>query len=74
MNETTSTVREIQAKRNEWWRIAGEGVAIEFVNNVFYGFCSELAALRLEHHYRDDVRAKAFLSPNKKYWVFKLDN
>ena len=60
--------------QNDWTKIAGETVTVEKIGGAFYGFCSELGALRLFHKYQIvDGRAKAAYSENQKTWFFRLE-
>ncbi len=59
--------------KKDWMDIAKEFVEVEYIQGTFYGYCSELAALRLEHKYRDCKRAKADYSENLQTWYFRLE-
>ncbi len=64
----------VQRTQLDWRNIAGEYVSVEPIGNTMYGFCSELAALRLFHKYKIiDGRAKADYSENRKSWFFRLE-
>jgi len=67
-----------QAKRlaQDWNTIAGETVTIEKIGGGIYGFCSELAALRLFHKYNIGAHcgaSRAAYSENQKTWFFRLE-
>ena len=53
--------------------VAEEPVKIEFIDDAYWMFGSEIACLRLEHHYYDTTRARASYSLNLKTWYFKLE-
>lgn len=57
----------------EWERIAKEPVRVEYIKGAMYGFCSELAALRLEHKYRNNNKAFAAFSMPQTSWYFCLE-
>lgn len=59
----------------DWSQIAKETVRVEEIGGAIYGFCSELAALRLFHAYRktDENRIHANYSVNMKTWFFRLE-
>ena len=44
---TTPTPAQIARTQNEYTKIAGEPVTIEFISGTLYAFCSELGTLRL---------------------------
>jgi len=53
--------------------IAGEPVKVDYIKGTFYGFCSELGALRLEHKYNHRPHCEALYSENLKSWVFRME-
>jgi hypothetical protein len=59
--------------KRDWMEIAGEFVEVEYIKGTFYGYCSELAALRLEHKYRNTKQARAAYSENLGTWYFRLE-
>lgn len=72
----TITTNQIERVQNDWTSIAKENVRVEFISGTFYGFCSELAALRLAVKYTKslaDGTAKADYSENLKSWFFRLE-
>lgn len=65
---------QINRITKDWTAIAGEPVEVEEIGGSYYGFCSELGALRLFHKYAiTDGRAKAAYSPGQKSWFFRLE-
>lgn len=70
-----ATITQIQRLRFDWERMAGEAVEVEEISGTFYGFCSELGALRIAYQYRhgDSEAYKAAYSENKKTWFFRLE-
>ena len=65
------TQTQIQRVTDDWSRIAGETVAIEYLAGALYAWCSELAALRLFHKMPRSGRA-AF-SANRGSWYFCVE-
>jgi hypothetical protein len=61
----------------EWSGLAGgEPVEVEYVKGTFYGYTTELGALRLFHRYNRKVRntgTRADYSANLQTWFFALD-
>jgi len=57
----------------DWSRIAKETVVVEEIKGAFYGFCSELGALRLFHKYSAPQKARAAFSEPRKSWYFVLE-
>lgn len=73
MTNTDTTIQLIRVT-TDWTKIAGEPVKVEMIGGAFYGFCSELGALRLFHKYQIvDGRAKAAYSDNLQTWFFRLE-
>jgi len=77
--EKTSEMTEPQFERTGKMlkKIADEKLSIRFMSNTFNCFGSELATLRLWHHYTKggtikDVRLQ--YSKNMKSWLFQLEN
>jgi len=57
-----------------WSKIAKEPVKVENVSGTIYGFCSEIAALRLANKYRNSGdSAKADFSKNLNTWFFRIE-
>lgn len=59
--------------KKDWETIAKEPIAIEQICDTIYAYCSELAALRLYHHYQGHKDVRAQYSTNLKTWYFSLD-
>lgn len=60
----------------DWSIVAGEAVTVEQIGAAWYGFCSELGALRLFFHFNACVRnerTKAGWSDNMKTWYFRIE-
>ncbi len=51
----TTTQNQISRIAQDWSKIAKEPVKVENVSGTIYGFCSEIAALRLANKYRKCV-------------------
>jgi len=49
----TTTQNQISRIAQDWSKIAKEPVKVENVSGTIYGFCSEIAALRLANKYRN---------------------
>lgn len=70
----TTTEQQIARLTADWSKIAGEKLKVERIGGAFYGFCSELGALRLFYKYRYSVdKAKVLYSDNQGTWVFRLE-
>ena len=68
------TINQIKSIAKDWSLISKETVEVEYVKGTLYGYCTELAALRLAYKYRGDItKSRAFYSENLKTWVFALD-
>jgi len=50
----TTTQNQISRIAQDWSKIAKEPVKVENVSGTIYGFCSEIAALRLANKYRNE--------------------
>lgn len=61
------TPKKLERVANDWSKIAGEEVAVEYIGGEFYAFGSELACLRLEHKMRC---GRANYSINRKTWYW----
>lgn len=58
---------------NDWSKVAGEAVSVEVMEEDIYAFGSELACLRLEHHFKKGVcETDAAYSANLHTWYFLL--
>jgi len=67
---STSSLNRVQ---RDWERVAKEPMELEWIKGALYGFGSELAVLRLFHHYRRSPNARAQYSGNRRSWVFSLE-
>lgn len=67
------TKNVIKRVRIDWEKIAKTEVSVRFVKGAFWGFTSELGALRLEHEYNNRAKASASYSVNLKSWMFTLE-
>ena len=66
------TQNQIERLKEDWTKIAGENVEVEIVVETIYGFCSELASLRLLKYYRLSKNADCGFSENLKKHFFSL--
>lgn len=58
---------------NDWSKVAGETVTVEVMEEDMYAFGSEIACLRLEHHFkRGKCETDTAYSVNLKTWYFLL--
>jgi hypothetical protein len=78
MAATTTEARTITSMErraaSEWKRICREDVEVEDIKGALYGYCSELAALRLAYKYRGcGDRVRAGYSENLQTWYFMLE-
>ncbi|MFN8962415.1 MAG: hypothetical protein ACK5YV_12785 [Betaproteobacteria bacterium] len=70
----TTTQNQISRIAQDWSKIAKEPVKVENVSGTIYGFCSEIAALRLANKYRNSGdSAKADFSKNLNTWFFRIE-
>lgn len=70
----TTTQNQIARIAQDWSNIAKETVKVEEVAGTIYGFCSEIAALRLANQYRNSGdTAKADFSKNLNTWFFRIE-
>jgi len=53
----TTTQNQISRIAQDWSKIAKEPVKVENVSGTIYGFCSEIAALRLANKYRNSGKS-----------------
>lgn len=67
------TEQQIKRVEQDWLEIAGEPVSVEFIDGVFYGYCSELGTLRLEHKYNNRDKAESSYSSNLNTFYFRLE-
>ena len=70
------TEKNIPSVKRDWEAIAKESVRFELISGVLYGFCSELAALRLGNKYAAaiaDKTARVGYSENIGSWFFRLE-
>ncbi len=66
---------KLDCVERDWSRAAKEPVKVEWIGGTLYGFGSELAVLRLYYYYRHSgPKARAQYSPNRKSWVFSLED
>lgn len=66
------TEQDINRTKALFSSIAKEPVEVQEIGATIYGFCSELAALRLFHKYNCS-KCRAGYSENLKTWYFSLD-
>mgnify|MGYP001636526621 CR=1 FL=1 len=59
--------------QNDWAKIAGETMDVEYIKGTMYGYGSELAVLRLYVKYANPSKTRTFFSKNLNTWVFVLD-
>lgn len=63
----------LQRITDQWSKVAGETISIEVMEEDIYAFGSELACLRLEHHFKQgECETDAAFSVNLKTWYFLL--
>ncbi len=55
-----------------WKQISGEDIKVEFISGSYYGYCSELASLRLLKKYRNNENASCHGSENLQTFHFCL--
>lgn len=70
------TSEQVRRVERDWKGYAKENVSVEVVSGVLYGFCSELAALRIASKYPKQIfegTAKAAFSTNLNSWFFRLE-
>lgn len=57
----------------DWSKVAGETIRVEVMEEDIYAFGSELACLRLEHHFKRGIcETDAEYSKNLQTWYFLL--
>jgi len=59
--------------KKDWEHTAKESIDVQLINNTFYGFCSEIASLRLLKKYRNSIKADCGFSDNLKSFYFRLE-
>ena len=63
----------LQRITNQWSTVAGETITLEVMEEDIFAFGSELACLRLEHHFKKgSCETDAAYSVNLKTWYFLL--
>jgi len=70
------TEKSVISVKRDWDAMAKEPVTVELIGGTMYGFCSELAALRLGNKYAAaiaDKTAKVGYSENIGSWFFRLE-
>lgn len=67
------TLSQLRRLQQDWERIAGCPVDIEYIKGTYYDFCNELGALRLEHKYKAP-NARANFSKSHNSWFFSLES
>lgn len=68
-----ATTAAIARTTGEWEKVAKEKISVEYISGAYYAYGSELAMLRLEHHYYGNQKAKAAFSTNLTTWYFRLE-
>ena len=67
------TGERLQRIADQWEKTAGESISIEVMEEDIYAFGSELACLRLEHHFRKGIcETDVAYSTNLQIWYFLL--
>lgn len=63
----------LQRIADQWAKTAGENISIEVMEEDIYAFGSELACLRLEHHFKKGIcETDVVYSVNRQTWYFML--
>lgn len=73
LSESDPTEKQLSNLTSGWSKLAGEKVTIEWIKGTYYGYCSELGCLKLEHDYNNRPKAEASYSKPKKTWFFRLE-
>lgn len=76
MNERLKDEIYANRTKSDWQYICREPVRVERINDVYYGYASELAVLRLLNHYHNHgsfKNTRVLYSENLQTWVFELD-
>lgn len=58
---------------NEWSKIAGDKIEIEFSKGTFFVKTSEIGALRLFKAFKYSTNRDAYYSTNLGSWIFSLE-
>lgn len=67
------TGERLQRIADQWQKAAGETLSIEVMEEDIYAFGSELACLRLEHHFKNgECETDVAYSTNLQTWYFLL--
>ncbi|MEI3469677.1 MAG: hypothetical protein V8Q76_13900 [Bacteroides intestinalis] len=67
------TGERLQRIADQWEKTAGERISIEVMEEDIYAFGSELACLRLEHHFKKGIcETDVAYSTNLQTWYFLL--
>lgn len=67
------TGERLQRIADQWGKTAGESISIEVMEEDIYAFGSELACLRLEHHFKKGIcEMDVAYSTNLQTWYFLL--
>lgn len=67
------TGERLQRIADQWEKTAGESISIEVMEEDIYAFGSELACLRLEHHFKKGIcETDVAYSTNLQIWYFLL--
>ncbi|MDC1809397.1 hypothetical protein POZ03_02835 [Bacteroides uniformis] len=67
------TGERLQRIADQWEKTAGESISIEVMEEDIYAFGSELACLRLEHHFKKGIcETYVAYSTNLQTWYFLL--
>ena len=67
------TGSRLQRTIDQWQKAAKESITIEVMEDDIYAFGSELACLRLEHHFKNGVcETEVAYSTNLQTWYFLL--
>lgn len=67
------TGERLQRIVSQWSKVTQESISIEVMEEDIYAFGSELACLRLEHHFKNGVcETEVAYSTNLQTWYFLL--
>ncbi len=67
------TANDIQRVKTNWENISKEVVKVEFISGTLYGYCTELASLRLLKAYRGTDKSDCGYSENLETHYFRLE-
>lgn len=70
---TQVTESQLARVKQDWDMWTKEDIKVELCNDTIYGFCSEIASLRLLKKYRECSKAKSFYASNRETYVFALE-